>query len=158
MAEQAHAHGDHGDHTSHYVKIWGALLVLFLISVIGPIFEIPALTLITAFGVACVKAFLVMKYFMHLDAELKLVWYILAGSLVLMFVFFFGTAADVRNHEGSRWVNVAAQAEVARGMAAGDGHHGEHGGGHEEGGHATEEGHGAEGEHGGTHEAPNGGH
>ena len=134
MADQAeHAHdGEHHDHTMHYVKIWGILLVLLVISVLGPELGIPAVTLITAFGIAVVKATLVMKYFMHLDTELKLVWYILSGALILMFLMFFGVAADVMNHEGSRWVNKAAEAEVERGMAAGGGH-GEHGAAHGDG-------------------------
>lgn len=158
MAEHAHAealpgHGGHGDgHAhgpSHYVRIWAILLVLLVISVVGPMAEIPVLTLITAFGVACVKAVLVMKYFMHIDQELKLVWYILAGSVVLMVLYFFGVAADVMNHEGTRWTNVAAQAEVQRGMEAGasGAHHGDHGDdGHGKGDHA-DDGHGKPGGH-----------
>ena len=39
-----------------YVKTWAVLVVLLIISVIGPMFEILWLTLLTAFGIACVKA------------------------------------------------------------------------------------------------------
>jgi len=42
----------------NYVKIWVWLVVLLLISVAGPMLEIPALTIITAFGIAVIKAFL----------------------------------------------------------------------------------------------------
>lgn len=140
MAEQAE-HGGHHDHTSHYVKIWAILLGLLVVSVVGPMAEIWWLTLITAFGIATVKAILVMKHFMHLDKEMKMVWYVLSGSVILMVLYFFGVAADVMNHNGPtyevhgqqmyRWDNIAAKAEVERGLAAGDGHHGgEHGEAH----------------------------
>jgi caa(3)-type oxidase subunit IV len=133
----------------HYVRIWGVLLVLFAISVLGPVLEIKWLTLITAFGVAVVKASMVVKYFMHLDVEKRFVHYFLATSLVFMFLFFAAVAPDVMNHKGSNWVNVAAEAEVQRGLAAGDGHggHGDaHGAPGEHG--AAPEGHGAPAEHG----------
>jgi caa(3)-type oxidase subunit IV len=153
MAEHGHVHP-----ISYYVKIWGGLLVLLIISVIGPELGIPIVTLITAFGIAVVKAFIVMKYFMHLDTESKMVWYILAGSVVLMGQYFFGVSADVMMHEGTRWENVAAKAEIERGLAAGDGHHGDgHGGGHGEA-HGDDHGeaHGDDKE--AAHPAPAGGH
>lgn len=114
------------------------LLVLLAVSVIGPHVgdlirsssanAALALTLITAFGVAFVKAGIVIKYFMHLDTEKPIVWYALITSVVFMVLFFSAVAPDVMNHQGTRWENVAAKAEVERGLAAGSGHHG---GGHE---------------------------
>ena len=50
----AHEHASHSP--GHYVKIWGILLVLFVISVCGPMIGIRVITLITAFGIAVVKA------------------------------------------------------------------------------------------------------
>lgn len=114
---------------AHYAKVYAALMVLFLVSVTGPVLEIWWLTLITAFGVAIVKASMVIKFFMHLDLEQRFVHYFLIVSLAFMFLFFFAVAPDVMNHKGTNWTNVAAQAEVARGEAAGSGH-GEHGGEH----------------------------
>lgn len=114
-ADHGHGHDDHGHGHGHhevhppsfYYKTFGVLLVLFAISVIGPVFEIPLLTLITAFGVAFVKAGLVIRNFMHLNVERPIVWYSLSTALVFMVLFFFGTAPDVMNHEGSNWVNDA---------------------------------------------------
>lgn len=133
------AHAD--DHAAHghtnYVKIWGILLVLLVISVAGPFLGHPIITLITAFGIAFVKAWLVIKNFMHLTIQPKVITYILATCLAFMLVFFAGTAPDVMEHEGARWENVSAKAETARALAEqaarGGGHgggHGEHGGGH----------------------------
>ena len=138
----AHDHGGHDEHhevhsTRHYVTIWAILIVLFLISVAGPLFEIPVLTLITAFGVACVKAGMVVKFFIHLDLEKRFVHYFLATSLAFMFLFFFAVAPDVMKHSGTQWVNVAAERTVAEGLAAGAEHGGEHGAApaHPEAGH-----------------------
>ena len=53
------AHG--GGHTTHhypYVKIWGLLLVLLALSILGPMLGHPIVTLLTAFGIAFVKAFM----------------------------------------------------------------------------------------------------
>jgi caa(3)-type oxidase subunit IV len=161
--------GDNNGHSAeHYVHIWKILVGLLVASVVGPFigdaireagYVTPALvvTLTTAFGIAFYKAFLVAKHFMHLDVEKPIVWYFLTTCLAFMVLFFAAVAPDVMNHTGSNWVNKAAKAEVARGLAAGDGHHGggHHGGdaghgadGHEAGhdaGHGHDDGHGAAG-------------
>ena len=145
-----------GHSVHHYVKIWAILCCLLVVSVIGPLVgdvirESNAtlalwVTLITAFGIAFYKAYLVAKHFMHLDVEKPIVWYFLITALAFMVLFFAGVAPDVMNHEGSNWVNHAAKAEVARGMAAGSGHHGDdhgaHGGEHGADAHGTDDGHG----------------
>jgi len=95
----------HENHDSRYVKIWLILLVLLTVSIIGPMFEIQAVTLITAFGIAAVKALMVMSYFMHLNIEKRIVWYMLIISLTLVAVFYFGVAADIMLPEGHQWVD-----------------------------------------------------
>ncbi|MCB9679399.1 MAG: cytochrome C oxidase subunit IV family protein [Alphaproteobacteria bacterium] len=157
MSENTAHHESHEyhSHAKQYVRIWGILLTLLIVSILGPMLEIPILTLITAFGIALVKASLVVKYFMHLDHEPKFIWYILSVSLAFMCLFFFAVAPDVKNHTGTNWTNIAAIAEIERGEAYGDpaAHHGDHGGEHG-GEHGTPEEHGTE-NHGGAHE---GGH
>jgi caa(3)-type oxidase subunit IV len=102
MAEQAHAHAaHHGD--GHYVKIWALLCVLLVVSIVGPMLEIRVVTLITAFGIALVKAYIVARQFMHLNIEKKWVAYILLIMLAFMAVMFGGVAPDVMKHEGARW-------------------------------------------------------
>ncbi|MFN7142792.1 MAG: cytochrome C oxidase subunit IV family protein [Myxococcota bacterium] len=127
----AHAEAHHGHPDSYYIKIWAVLMVLLLISIFGPFIGVWIITLITAFGVAFVKAFLVAKHFMHLNTEKPIVWYMLICCLAFMVLFFAAVSPDVMNHEGRRWVNVAAQQEKERGMkagAAGAEHGGDHGG------------------------------
>ena len=127
----AKRHAEHAEHAEHhhtdYVTIWKYLVVLLVVSVIGPMFEIPVLTLVTAFGIAGVKAYLVVKHFMHLNVERRYVAYFVGTALIFMFLFYAGTSADVMNHTGRNWSNVAAQEETARALeqieaARGSGH------------------------------------
>jgi len=117
MAEQHHP---------NYKKIYFTLLALLVVSVVGPFFGILWVTLITAFGIALVKANLVIQNFMHLRWEKSIMKWMLATSLVLMFLLFAGVAPDVMKHEGRRWVNVAALEAVERGVGGGHGEAGDH--------------------------------
>jgi caa(3)-type oxidase subunit IV len=92
-----------------YVKIWGLLLLLLAASVIGPMFERPLLTLITAFGLALVKAALVVTYFMRLNAEKRYIRYMLYAMLLMIGLLFAGTAPDLLQASGLRWQNHAVQ-------------------------------------------------
>ena len=65
MSEQEH------EHEHNYGKVYMVLLVLLVISILGPMLEIQVVTLITAFGIAGVKALLVAKKFMHIDEAPK---------------------------------------------------------------------------------------
>jgi caa(3)-type oxidase subunit IV len=96
----AHAEGHHID----YVRVWQILLVLLVISVLGPMLEIKIVTLITAFGIAVVKAYLVAKNFMHLNAQPRFVVYLLGTTLVFVLLFFAGTSPDVMKHSGDNWM------------------------------------------------------
>lgn len=98
MAEHTHAHSH-----PNYVKIWAVLCGLLVVSVLGPMLEIQVVTLITAFGIAIVKAYLVAKHFMHLDIERRFVSYILVVMIAFMLVFFGGVAPDVLEHDGHNW-------------------------------------------------------
>ncbi len=98
-------HAEHGAHSeSHYIKIWAILLVLLVVSVLGPMLEIQIVTLLTAFGIAIWKAYLVVKNFMHLNVQPQYVTYLLATALVFMLLLFAGTAPDVMKHEGDQWI------------------------------------------------------
>jgi caa(3)-type oxidase subunit IV len=100
---------DHAEHgPSYYVKIWAILMCLFVVSVVGPMAEIRWLTLITAFGIAVVKALMVAAYFMHLNVERKLVWYLLITMLLACAMFFAGTSPDSMRTEGKNWKNTSS--------------------------------------------------
>jgi caa(3)-type oxidase subunit IV len=105
MSAHDHAAGHAAGHGVHrnYVKIWGILLVLLVISVIGPFAGIRLVTLITAFGIALVKAYMVAKNFMHLDVEKPIIRWLMAVALILMVLLFSGLSPDVMKHEGRNW-------------------------------------------------------
>ncbi|MGH0032730.1 MAG: cytochrome C oxidase subunit IV family protein [Myxococcota bacterium] len=116
------------EHHTNYVKIWAILLGLLVVSVIGPEFGIRWLTLVTAFGIAVVKAYLVAKHFMHINLTPRFIPYLVATSLVFMFLFFAGTSPDVMKDEGAGWVKPAWKAAAAAHAAGetadpGAGHH-----------------------------------
>lgn len=111
----AHA-ADFKSAQKHYIQIWVVLLVLLVISLIGPELGHRMVTLFAAFGIAVVKAYLVAKHFMHLNVEKKWVVYLLVTMLGFMLVFFGGVAPDVLNHEGHNWENISAKESVERGL------------------------------------------
>ena len=90
-------------HHPNYVKIWAILVVLLAISVAGPMFEIRVVTLLTAFGIAIVKAYMVAKNFMHINITQRYVTYMVATVLVFTLLFFAGVAPDVMKPDGSNW-------------------------------------------------------
>jgi heme/copper-type cytochrome/quinol oxidase subunit 3 len=61
------------------------------VSVIGPMFEIQVVTLVTAFGIAVVKAYLVAKNFMHVTIEKRYIVYMVTTCLIFMLLFFAGS-------------------------------------------------------------------
>jgi len=78
---------EHAEHPpTNYIKIWAILVALLVVSVIGPMFGIKVVTLLTAFGIAVVKAYLVAKNFMHINLEPKFVTYFVVTALVFMLI------------------------------------------------------------------------
>jgi caa(3)-type oxidase subunit IV len=119
-------HEEHQHPTSHYVKIWGILLVLLAVSVLGPTLEIQWVTLLTAFGIAMVKAYMVAVKFMHIDTTPRFVTYLVTTTLVFMLLFFAGTAPDVMQDHGTNWEKpswIAAEAAYAAGEVSGHNEH-----------------------------------
>ncbi|MFO0597815.1 MAG: cytochrome C oxidase subunit IV family protein [Myxococcaceae bacterium] len=123
----------HEDHSKHYIKIWVALLVLLMVSLVPALvaqqmhLNITGIVVTTAFAVAFVKAYLVIKHFMHLTVEKKYVGFLMLTMLAFMLVFVGGVSPDVMKHEGQRWSNDAAKKVVEDGLMeekSGEEHHG----------------------------------
>jgi len=132
-AKHGAGHDPHeADHVKLYTKIYLYLIVLFIISFIGPFVgaavHSKALVLVTAFGIALVKAYLVCAHFMHLNIERRYIGYLLTTTVVFMFLFYAGVSPDVMEHHGRNWENVAAKQETARALRE----HALHPEGHEE--------------------------
>jgi caa(3)-type oxidase subunit IV len=94
-------------HHPNYVKIWAILVALLIVSVLGSLSHIREVVLITAFGIALVKAYLVAKNFMHVNVEKRWVPYLLIVCLLFVVILFAGVAPDVMNHSGLHWVNTS---------------------------------------------------
>ena len=131
---QTNHHAAHGHHEPHapiyYIKIWGILLALLIVSIMGPMLGNKILTIFTAFGIAIVKALIVAAFFMHLNVEKKYIWYLLLTMFGAVAIFFFGVAADVMKYNGSNWTKPASyryeeefkkQAEASEHGEAGEG-------------------------------------
>src|SRR5438477_10688320 len=82
----AHSHDDVRKHLKLYIGVFLALLVGTGITVYAWTwhFESVAVTVFVALFIACIKAFLVAGYFMHLMSERKTV-----DAVLLTTVFFF---------------------------------------------------------------------
>ena len=119
----------HGPHRN-YLKIWAILLGLLVVSVAGPFVGIRTVTLITAFGIALVKAYMVAKNFMHLDVEKPIIQWLMAVALVLMVLLFSGVAPDVMKERGRNWgkdQGFHPKLGAAHAGAEGDSSHATHG-------------------------------
>lgn len=124
---QSGGHGAHGSHhtPSYYVKIWATLLVLLIISIMGPMLGNKAVTIFTAFGIAIIKALMVAAFFMHLNVEKRYIWYMLYTMVAFLALFFFAVAPDVMKFEGRNWVKPVAMKYDEDFAKLAGGHHGE---------------------------------
>ena len=137
MSEESHS-SDHAHSPGSYVKIWAILVILLTISVIGPMAEIKVITLITAFGIAIVKALMVAAKFMHLNVEKRYIWYLLFTGLLFMFLFFTGISPDIMEAEGANWKKTDS-GYIERSQAIIDAHDAHENGTHEKEGETHEE-------------------
>ena len=109
-------HAEHG--YNYYIKIWAILMVLLIISLIGPEVGILWVTLITAFGIAVVKSLMVAAYFMHLNIEKRYIWLLLIGALLFLGGLYIGVAPDVQNQDGINWTRCNAYDDANRARIA----------------------------------------
>jgi cytochrome c oxidase subunit 4 len=102
---QAHTnHNDAGGHEhdephilplSTYLGVWGALVVLTIITVAVSRFDFGSANTVVAMIVATIKASLVALIFMHLFYDNKLNLVILAASFLFVAIFFTPTLIDL---------------------------------------------------------------
>jgi caa(3)-type oxidase subunit IV len=124
MTPHAQAHAQ--PHHRNYVRIWAILVVLLVVSVVGPMAGIRVVTLITAFGIALVKAYMVAKNFMHLDVEKPLVLWVMGATLALMVLLYAGVSPDAQHHQGQNWRKTYVAAPVTPAHEGAESHAGSH--------------------------------
>ena len=77
-----------------YFAVYGALLVLTVITVLVSYVDLGLLNVFVALGIASVKASLVALFFMHLKWENRLVWGFALVPIFFLVLIFFGTLID----------------------------------------------------------------
>lgn len=77
-----------------YYKIFGALIVMTVITVLAAQVDFGALNAVVAFGIATVKAVLVAGWFMHLKYDDKLNRVILLSGVFFLIVLWFFCIMD----------------------------------------------------------------
>ena len=125
FASDADTHHEPHGSPRHYLKIWAILTGLLLVSICGPMVGIRWLTLMTAFGIAIVKAAIVASEFMHLRFEKRFVSYLLVVMLFCVGIFFFGIAPDAMKSEGQRWKKTISEESLVNAAKSSGEEHGD---------------------------------
>lgn len=74
--------------------VWGALIVLTVITVLVSYVSIGMMNVVVALIIASVKASLVALYFMHLKYERRLVWGFALTPIFFLVLIIAGTLSD----------------------------------------------------------------
>ena len=84
-----------------YVAIFSALVVLTLVTIRASFVDLGPFNVAVALGIACIKATLVILYFMHVRYSRPLTW-LMAGASVAWLAILFGlTFSDYSTREHS---------------------------------------------------------
>ena len=78
-----------------YFNVLGALLVMTVITVAAARVDFGQMNTIIAMGIASVKAFLVLSYFMHLKYDDKTYWVIFGTAIFGLLVLYFFSELDI---------------------------------------------------------------
>lgn len=65
-----------------YLRVWGALLLLLLVTWAAARVNLGPFNTVTALGIAFLKALLVVWFFMHVRHESRLTWVFVAAGLI----------------------------------------------------------------------------
>lgn len=100
MAANSHATSAHGAHEQHvslraYWTVFAALIILTVITVGASRIDFGALNAIVAFGIASVKASLVLGYFMHLKYDNMMNRVIIGSSVFFLLILWFFCILDI---------------------------------------------------------------
>ena len=101
MSSAQHSDGTHVEHhispVSSYVKIFGALIFLTLLTIGAYQVHLGALNLVVAIVIATIKAAFVVVYFMHMKYEAKFNVLIFVSSILFGAIFLAYTLNDTAN-------------------------------------------------------------
>jgi cytochrome c oxidase subunit IV len=92
-----HAHGDehvHHDHFWVYMRVFGGLMILLIITLVAAAYDLGAANLPIAMAIAVAKALIVVMYFMHVKWSSSLVRTFAAGTMLWLLIMFVMTLMD----------------------------------------------------------------
>lgn len=93
-AHAAHLEHDHVTPVSVYLSIFGALMVLTLITVAVAWLDLGSLNILVALAVAVMKGTLVVLFFMHLKYSSKLTWVVVGAGFFWLGILLSITMSD----------------------------------------------------------------
>ena len=90
----------HHSHKSLYFKIFGALMLLLILTVGAAYVPFGGnLNIIVAMTIAVIKAMLIVLFFMHVRDSDKVTWVFASSALVWMFILVALTLTDYRSRD-----------------------------------------------------------
>jgi cytochrome c oxidase subunit 4 len=81
------------------VTVWAALLLLLALTVGASFLHVGRFNVVLAIGIAAAKAALISLYFMNLRSSAKLIWLVVAASVLWLAILFTLTAADYETRQ-----------------------------------------------------------
>jgi cytochrome c oxidase subunit 4 len=92
LQHEEHSHA--GPPLRTYYLVYGALLVLLVLTVAVAQFHLGAIGVVVALLIALAKAILVLLYFMHLRFSSRLTWVFAGAGFMWLLILFAGVIAD----------------------------------------------------------------
>ena len=95
-----HGHADHDDHGEHahgitgYILVFVALMVLLVATVLVAYVHLGAFNVPVAYGIATLKAILILWFFMHLNEQTRLVQVFAFASFAWLLIFLIMMSGD----------------------------------------------------------------
>jgi cytochrome c oxidase subunit IV len=101
-AETAHAANGHHSHQALYLKIFAALMVLLVLTVVAAKIQIPGSgNIVVALAIAFIKAALIVMFFMHFRDSDHLTWLVGASTIAWFMILIVLTLQDYMSRD---WV------------------------------------------------------
>lgn len=86
---------------SLYLKVFGALFVLTILTWAIALVDLGAMNTVVAIGIAVMKALLVIFFFMHLKYASRILWVVGLAGIIMTIVMFTITMSD---YIGRSWI------------------------------------------------------
>ena len=87
-------HTAHHSHRPLYLKIFLALMVLLVLTVIAALMPLGPMNLVVALGIAVIKAALIVLFFMHFRDSDQLTWIVGIATLAWFLIMIAMTLTD----------------------------------------------------------------